>query len=155
MKSFEKLKTVVENMYDCKFIVNLGDIINGSGNKNSDEASLNKINKLLQGVKVYNVIGNHDAFALDKKYFTERICETGDAYSFYEENMCFIVLDAGFYDDEMPYSSERSEWENTYISQKQLKWLESMLRKCKCAAVFCHQNIDARYKNGIYLIRIV
>jgi len=76
---------------DVAFAVNLGDIVN-NGSADEYRRYSDFISK--SGIKVYNVMGNHDAvlggYKLFAKYFGK------DYYSFDHENAHFVILNNSF-----------------------------------------------------------
>lgn len=119
----------------------MGDLINGTGNPLKDEIYFNAMLEVLKNFKVYNVIGNHDAFSLPKERIVPELCDIGSVYSFYIDSTKFIVLDANFYDNGEPYNLTNHEWMNSIIPLSQIKWLEKELKDCTSAIIFCHQNL--------------
>ena len=143
-QSLDKLKVILPKMKHCDFIMNLGDLINGTGNIGLDEMYLDAVMELLKSYPVYHVVGNHDAFSLPKEKIVPVMPGLGSVYSFDREEIRFIVLDGNFYDNSEAYNTTRHEWMNTLIPPAQIEWLKYELEKCERAILFCHQNLDSR-----------
>ncbi|MDL2286972.1 metallophosphoesterase [Eubacteriales bacterium OttesenSCG-928-G02] len=137
-----KLKITLEHMKDCDFIVNLGDIIDGTSDYKATNLLVDNINEHISGLNMINVIGNHDSFHLEKTKFSEvKDAEIGAVKVFEKEETAFIVLDFNFYTDGKPYDLTNGDWTNTYCPPKQLNWLKKQLAKSKNAVIFTHQSL--------------
>ncbi|EKE19252.1 MAG: hypothetical protein ACD_9C00072G0001, partial [uncultured bacterium] len=103
-------------------VIQCGDLIEGTRRKG--QKSIDDFNALMQIFKklempFYNVIGNHELRGLDQQ---EWINLTGHENSYFyidQEDLRVIVLDGNDDEDELSY----------YVSEKQLQWLEDVLRQ--------------------------
>ncbi|MBS2212817.1 metallophosphoesterase [Carboxylicivirga mesophila] len=112
----------------------------------------------------YHVLGNHDVDTISKQDFLDAIENTGIApdktyYSFVQNKWRFIVLDACFRGDGVPYDSNNFEWYDTAIPQEQINWLEQELTNSpQPVCVFVHQPLDGEgnlYVNNAQQVRQV
>ncbi|WP_439184962.1 metallophosphoesterase [Carboxylicivirga taeanensis] len=100
----------------------------------------------------YHVLGNHDVDSISKTEFQSVIRNTGISpdktyYSFVQKNWRFIVLDACFRADGVPYDTNNFKWYDTSIPEEQLQWLEMELARSKePVCVFVHQPLDGEGK---------
>jgi predicted phosphodiesterase len=117
----EKLKDVIKNDRDIKFVVFNGDI--------TQDGRRNNIEKFIQiagtmGVPCYPVIGNHDIFFDNWKVWEELIGST--CYRINCGNATLFILDSA----------------NAYFGHKQLDWLEGELKDANGRVfVFSHVNL--------------
>jgi predicted phosphodiesterase len=116
----EKLKDVIKNNSDIKFVVINGDITHDGKREN--------IEKFLQiagtlGVPCYPVIGNHDVFFGNWKVWEEMIGST--CYRINSGSATLLILDSV----------------NSYLGAKQLDWLENELKETGDRVfIFSHVN---------------
>lgn len=163
-ESIAKMQECVKlfNKKKPDFAIHLGDF------KDEDESkqSLNTISYLkaleaefakFKGPR-YHCVGNHDVDSIRKQEFLENIENTGIAkdksyFSFDIKGYQLFVLDANYhFDGRDHYYKEGADWQETWIPQEQLDWLEQSLETTnKPALVFCHhplykfENRDAVY----------
>jgi len=117
----EKLKNVIKNDKDIKFVVFNGDITQ-DGERNDIEKFI-KIAGTLD-VPCYPAIGNHDTFFGNWKVWEELIGST--CYRVNCGNATLLILDSA----------------NAYFGAKQLDWLEDELKNVKGQVfVFSHVNL--------------
>jgi len=120
-RGLEKLKDVLENDRDIKFVVFNGDITQ-NGKRNNIEKFIQIAGTL--DVPCYPVIGNHDIFFGNWKVWEELIGST--CYRINCGKTSLLILDSA----------------NEYFGAKQLDWLESELKNVKGQVfVFSHTNI--------------
>ena len=152
-ESIDKMTECIDLMNEQKvdFLIELGDF------KDQDDpaveertiAHLQAIEKVFQKFNgpTYHVLGNHDVDSLSKEQFMENITNTGiktksTYYSFDRKGIHFVVLDANFLPDGIPYDHGNFTWNNTVIPQSQLDWLEKDLNETKLPTItFCHQQL--------------
>ena len=139
-----KLERLREVIASCELRVQLGDLINGSGDTGHDTAALSLISSQLDKYGFWHVLGNHDAFALGKSRFSYYTPGIGCAYMTRQDNVDFIVLDANFTCGGNDYSPTHGVWEESFIPPCELEWLRDRLNESRGAVVFCHQNFDDR-----------
>jgi alkaline phosphatase len=103
----------------------------------------------------YHVLGNHDMDSITKEQFQSAVVNTGISrartwYSFDRGAFHFIVLDANFRKDMIPYSRGNFDWRDTNLSPAQLDWLAQDLRRTSRPSVVCvHQRLDEGAEPGI------
>ncbi len=161
-ESLKKLSECVELMNDQKvdFLIELGDFKDQGNPPEKDETLrfLDLIEKefsLFRGRR-FHVLGNHDHDSISKGEFLERIINTGFAkaaayYSFNINSVHFIVLDANYSSDGIPYNRGRFDWTDAYVPERQLSWFRKDLKTNKLpTVVFLHHRLDASGDNSIY-----
>lgn len=151
--SIKKLLKIENILKDADIRVNLGDLINGTHDEKTDYAALNEVMGKLSQYGFYHVIGNHDAFALDKGKIIMRNGEYGSVYSFIKGDVKYIVLDANFTSENREYTKSDDDWTDTVIPPKQLEWLKDELGSCDGAVIFCHQNLDERSEYNPHVVK--
>ena len=154
--SVRKLEACLDTFVklEVSFVVNVGDIIDGTHDAKVDEANYSRILRPLErsGVPVHHVLGNHDMESLAKA----RVCgilgipHARTWYSFEREGTLLVILDANFRADGTPYDSGNYEWTDAFIPPEQLDWLSGELHRARGrrAIVFVHQNLDERLRDG-------
>ncbi|MCC7174747.1 MAG: metallophosphoesterase [Bryobacterales bacterium] len=96
----------------------------------------------------YHVLGNHDVDSITKPQFQSAIENTGIErartwYSFNRGGLHFVVLDANFRKDMVPYSRGEYDWRDANVSPEQLDWLVRDLKNASApTVVFVHQRLD-------------
>lgn len=161
-ESLKKLSECVELMNDQKvdFLIELGDFKDQGNPPEKDETLrfLDLIEKEFSRFRGrrFHVLGNHDHDSISKGEFLERITNTGFAkaaayYSFNINSVHFIVLDANYSSDGIPYNRGRFDWTDAYVPERQLSWLRKDLKTNKLpTVVFLHHRLDASGDNSIY-----
>ena len=150
-QSLSKMQECIQlfNKEKLDFVIHLGDFKDqDKGKKEVDTLKylidLEQEYAKFEGPR-YHCIGNHDVDSITKQQFLANIENTGipkskSYYSFKKNKYQFIVLDANFYEDGRDHCyKEKTNWQDTRITPKQLKWLEKTLKKSKYpSVVFCH-----------------
>ena len=138
---YEKAKT--EN-YD--FVINLGDLIGGSEDENSDymTASMFSRSMISSTVNTYYVLGNRDSMTIPKDLLLHCSETLGGAYWFIKDEILFVALDANYSCDGKPYSKGFTDWTDSHIPEAQLEFLKKQLARTdfKQAVILCHQRLD-------------
>jgi len=158
LNKLDKCVTVFNN-HDLAFVINLGDMVD------HDYISYDKTLTILDNLKtpLYNVPGNHD-FEVDDQYKNQvrkRLKNKSGYFDFELDDMVFIVVDgtdistfsnlknSKQYNMALAKSEELKSkgannaytW-NGGIGDKQLKWLEKLLKKAdnlnRKVIIFCH-----------------
>lgn len=157
----------------AEFSVCLGDICEYTGDKDIDEAAMNRaMMPRMWGRNPYiHVLGNHDVAFASKSEFYDRIknpfrprpgmpafrmtppknipVAPADSpyHSFIYDGWKFIVLDTNY--DENGASIENRLWRGvTYINHAQLDWLKRELSDGMRTVVLTHANLDPREVDG-------
>ena len=137
-----KLKYILPFFKDCDFILNLGDLINGTEDFEATSRLLAQLQEEMAGYPVVHVIGNHDAFHLNKSQFVEVADPKLGAVNFFDrDGVRFIILDCNFYADGTPYDCTHGDWTDTICPSIQLRWLKARLDECESAVVILHHTL--------------
>ena len=150
-ESLEKMRSCIQFMNTEKpeFLVELGDLKDESAQPSEAEtlSFLREIESAFaqfSGPR-YHVLGNHDSDSISKAQFQENIENTGISrertwYSFNRKGLHFVVLDANFRKDGIPYDRGNFSWRDPNIPSSQLEWLQCDLDQTGLPTiVFCHQ----------------
>lgn len=150
-ESLPKLKECIEHMntQDLGFLIELGDFKDERDTQVEAETLdfLREIESVFTGFRGsrYHVLGNHDLDSISKTQFQEIVTNTGIPrektwYSFEKANLHFVVLDANFRNDGVPYDHGNFSWRDPNIPREQLDWLRADLESTrKPVILFCHQ----------------
>jgi len=129
------------------FIVELGDLIDAADSVETEKKWLERINKDFSGLSPnrHCVLGNHCVDTLTKEEFLGGVEQEKSYYSFDVNGVHFIVLDACFRSDGVPYGRKNSKWDDANIPEEELEWLASDLKSAKGPViVFAHQRLDGK-----------
>jgi len=136
------------NRKEVDFLVHLGDFKNGAPDRNLENLELiESIYARFNGPR-YHVLGNHDLDSISKKEFQSLIHNTGidpelTYYSFDKGGVHFVVLDANFTSDGIPYQRGNFHWTDSNLPENQLDWLEKDLAASeKPVVILTHQLLD-------------
>lgn len=97
---------------------------------------------------VHYVLGNHDMDNLSKTQALFVLRNPGGStehgyHAFSRGGVRFIVLDACFGADGMPYDHGRFDWRDTFVPAAELAWLDAELGAARePVIVFAHQRLD-------------
>lgn len=134
------------------FVVELGDLIDAADSVETEKKYLATINKqftALPGDKHY-VLGNHCVTTLRKEEFLEGVGQKKPHYSFDRGGFHFVVLDACFRSDGVPYGRNNFQWTDANIPDDQVDWLRADLRATTSKTiVFAHQRLDVKGDHGV------
>ncbi len=144
-KQLRPIRSFVADMqeFQPEFVINLGDVIDGSRETSAQGIyELKAVKKLLEttNVPVHWVIGNHDLRAVTKEQFKEALDLDSLDQSFDIGDYRFIILDANYLRDGTPRSPliER-RYIPGFLPDKTLDWLKNQLATDKRTFVFMHQ----------------
>lgn len=153
-ESVAKMEEAMQEMNRMKmdFVIHLGDF-KDQAEQPDEQSTLSYLIKLEQTFTSfkgprYHVLGNHDADSISKEQFLDHVTNTGidktlTYYSFDNKGIHFIVLDADFTKDGVPYNKGNFDWKDTFIPPKEMTWLKNDLNKTKLPViVFSHQLLD-------------
>lgn len=139
-------------------LLELGDLVNGAEENNEEHARVAEEALALYRGPRYHVLGNHDLDALSKETFQSIVRNEGvpPADTWYSTRIGetrLIVLDACFKEDGAPYNAGNYHWQDTWIPQEQLDWLQRELdRESAPTLVAVHQCLNGddahRVKNA-------
>lgn len=153
--SLKKLSQCLDGLQggNAAFVVCLGDLVDHVGDEEAGRQELAETLALLQdsGLPFYPVLGNHDADTMPAEQFL-RLCGAPDGrgyYSFSRGPIHFVVLDTNYRRDGTPFGNQNFQWNDCYVSQEQLEWLEGDLASgAGSAVIFTHANLDDRFWEG-------
>lgn len=161
-ESLRKLSECVDLMNEQKvdFMIELGDFKDQGDPPDEKEtlhflAAVEKEFCRFKGPH-YHVLGNHDHDSVSKKQFLHGISNTGmikdtGYYSFDVDQVHFVVLDANYTSDGIPYDHGNFDWTDAHVPGKQLKWLRKDLAGSrKPVVVFIHHRLDITGENRVY-----
>lgn len=138
---YEKAK---EEKYD--FVINLGDLIGGTGNGDDDymTAMMFSRSMISSTVNTYFVLGNHDTMFIPRDLLLHCSQTLGGAYSFLKDGILFIALDANYSCDGKAYEPGFADWTDSYIPEAQRDFLKNQLARedFEKAVILCHHRLD-------------
>ena len=97
----------------------------------------------------YHVLGNHDHDNISKEEFLAEIANEGQPkakafYSFVRNGITFVVLDACYRPDGVPYCRGKFFWKDAFLPAEQVEFLRTTLAAAKGPCVpIVHQQLDA------------
>lgn len=134
-------------------VVELGDFIDSADSVDIEKKYLARIHKAfaaLPGDKHY-VLGNHCVTTLTKEQFLGGVGQKAAHYSFDVGGFHFVVLDACFRADRVPYGGVEFDWKDANLPQEQVEWLKEDLNgTAHQTIVLAHQRLDDK---GAYSVK--
>lgn len=133
------------NKQKVTFVAELGDLVDSAPDVETELGYLKTIqSQLSAGVKQrHYVLGNHCVERLTKAEFLGEVGQKESYFSFDQGGCHFIILDACFRPDGVPYGRLNSDWREAYIPPEELTWLESDLAATdRPVIVFAHHRLD-------------
>lgn len=140
------------NKVDVDSVVELGDLIDAADSVKEEIQFLQTIESELSQLRAsrHYVLGNHCVWTLTKEQFLENSTAKETYYSFDHGDYHFIVLDACFRQDGVPYGNKNFEWTDTEIPADERDWLKADLAATsKRTIVFVHQRLDVQGSYGV------
>ena len=126
-------------------VVELGDFIDSAPTVEEELVHLKAMEKVFAtftGPRHY-VLGNHCVHTLTKQEFLDHTAARKSYYSFDHGGLHFVILDACFRGDEVPYGRKNFTWTDTEIPRQEREWLAADLEKTSHKTiVFVHQRLD-------------
>ncbi|MCH2572845.1 MAG: alkaline phosphatase, partial [Planctomycetes bacterium] len=125
--------------------IELGDFIDAADTAETELQYLHTINNAFQKFngKRHYVLGNHCVWTLSKKHFLSKCEQNKSFYSFDHHGIHFIILDACFRSDTIPYGEKNYDWTDTEIPPNEQDWLTEDLKTTPYPTVcFVHQRLD-------------
>ena len=146
-ESLEKLAaaTVELAKTPIDFAVELGDFIDSAGDVENEKKALRTVDAAFSKIHKHRhyVLGNHCVETLTKKEFLGEVGQEKSYYSFDSNGWHFVVLDACFRQDEVPYGRKNADWTDTYLPKEELEWLRGDLAATSQPSIlFLHQRLD-------------
>jgi alkaline phosphatase len=128
-------------------VVELGDLIDGTDSVEVEKGHLRRIAREFAAIpgQHHCVVGNHCVNNLTKPEFLGIIGQEKSFYSFDANGYHFVVLDACFTSDGVPYGRKKVhiKWGDAAIPPAELEWLQADLRQSPHKSiVFAHQCLD-------------
>lgn len=134
------------------FVVELGDLIDAADSVETEQRYLQTINREFSAISKdrHYVLGNHCVDTLTKAEFLEGVEQTQSYYSFDRSEFHFVVLDACFRHDGVPYGRKNSKWSDANIPAEEVEWLRADLKSTtRKTVVFAHQRLDVSNDHGV------
>ena len=134
------------------FVVELGDFIDAAESVSTELNWLKHINREFSTScpDRHYVLGNHCVYTLRKQEFLETVGQKKSYYSFDSGDCHFVVLDACFRSDGMPYGRKNFQWTDPNVPAAELDWLrEDLQATSKKTVVFAHQRFDVSNHYGV------
>ena len=139
------------NREEVAFVIQLGDLVDGVSGYDGIRNDLQKIVAEYNRFKGprYHALGNHCLDRLTKADLHDVLGtpiheDGGSYYSFVQNGILFLVLDACFRSDGTPYAKGNFKWTDAYIPKTQLAWIESTLAAHHGRAlVFLHHELSS------------
>ncbi len=137
---------------ETSHVVELGDLIDAADSVEVELNYLRSINGLLKSFPGENhyVLGNHCVDTLTKEEFLGEVEKRKSYYSFDESGFHFVILDACFRSDGVPYQRRNFEWTDPNIPEAEVEWLRQDLAASPLpTVVFAHQRLDVGDPYGV------
>ncbi len=134
------------------FVVELGDLIDAADSVETELSYLRTINREFSKLSSdrHYVLGNHCVDTLTKTEFLQEVGQKESYYSFDRAGFHFVVLDACFRNDGVPYGRKNSKWNDANIPLAELEWLREDMKSTKLPTiVFAHQRLDVTTDHGV------
>jgi predicted phosphodiesterase len=143
-----KLDEAVEyfNREKPKLVIELGDLIDQADSVDQEMAWLQTIEARYARLTMprHYVLGNHCVTTLTKAEFASQTgaAKTGHT-SFDQDGIRFIILDACYRRDGVPYERKNFSWQDTSIPKEELTWLQAELSGASGPVIIlAHQRLD-------------
>ncbi len=142
-----KVKRAIAKLIGLRadFLIELGDFIDRAPTAQQELACLQAIEEVYRrftGPRHY-VLGNHCVDTLTKEEFISHTGAEKTFYSFDAGEIHFIILDACFRADGVPYGRRNFSWSDTEIPPHERAWLqEDLSRTGRQTIAFVHQRLD-------------
>ena len=153
-ETIKKLNSAAEEFQTSglDFVVELGDLIDAADSVETELSYLRTINREFSKLSTdrHYVLGNHCVDTLTKTEFLQEVGQKESYYSFDRAGFHFILLDACFRNDGVPYGRKNSKWNDANIPPAELEWLREDLQSTKLPTiVFVHQRLDVTTDHGV------
>jgi len=127
------------------FVMELGDLIDSAPDLETELGYVRQVNRQFasQAKNRHYVLGNHCVERLTKEEFLTEVGQPESYYSFDQNGFHFVVLDACFRPDGVPYGRKNSKWTEALIPPQEVDWLKQDLKATELPViVFAHQRLD-------------
>lgn len=143
-----KLSEGVDHFNQSKtdFIVELGDLIDKAPSTDVEISWLKAVNQTLRKAHapIHYILGNHCVSSLTKEQFIQHSGCNPNTYSSFDKGpLHFVLLDACFTSDGIPYGQDNFDWKDANIPPQEMAWLQRDLDQTdKPVVLFVHQRLD-------------
>jgi alkaline phosphatase len=148
-ESLNKMREAVRvlNRVDVDVAIEMGDLIDATAvpSAAAERGFLKTIKAEFEKLRAdrHYILGNHCVFTLTKDEFLDTCEQRKSYYSFDRNGVHFIILDACYRRDGVPYQPGRFAWPDTDIPPSEREWLEADLKATDLPTlVFAHQRLD-------------
>ena len=146
-ESLEKIATATVELAKTpiNFAVELGDFIDSTGDVENEKKALRTVDAVFSKIHKHRhyVLGNHCVETLTKEEFLGAVGQENSYYSFDCNGWHFVVLDACFRQDGVPYGRKNADWTDTYLPKEELEWLrDDLAATSQPSILFLHQRLD-------------
>ena len=139
------------------FVIELGDLVDAAPTAEEEIRFLKKINAIFEKVECprHYVLGNHCVATLTKEQFYQSCGAKQTGYYSWDQNgVHFIVLDACYQKDFEDYRPGNFEWSDPNIPPVEVAWLTKDLASTTLpTVVFVHQRLDLEPGASPYAIK--
>jgi predicted phosphodiesterase len=128
-----------------EMVVELGDLVDAAVSPEQELEYLRQVNDRFSRISPHRhyVLGNHCVDTLTKEEFQGAVGQRESYYSFDQGGLHFIVLDACFRSDGVPYGRKNSQWTDANIPPAELDWLaRDVASAAGPIVVLAHQRLD-------------
>jgi len=135
------------------FVVELGDFIDAADSVETEMGYLRRIHSAFSAIakERFHVLGNHCVDTLTKEEFLGQVGQEQSYFSFDRKGVHFLILDACFRSDGVPYRRKNSDWKESYLPREEQEWLESDLDKATGPVILlAHQRLD---RDDVHTVR--
>lgn len=135
-----------------RFAVELGDFIDAADSVETELDYLKTIDATFRKLcdERHYVLGNHCVDTLTSAEFLAQVGQKSSFESFDHAGRHFVVLDACFRKDSVPYGRRNFQWTESKIPDHELHFLETDLNATnKDTIVFIHQRLDVEPPYGV------
>lgn len=149
-KLAEALQRFQQDKTDLVF--ELGDLVDAADTPQAEKGYLSRMVKEISAAhgQHHYVVGNHCVYTLTKAEFLEVVQRKDTYYSFDFADYHFIVLDACFRQDGVPYGRKNSNWMDANLPGAELEWLQADLKATTRKTIaMVHQRLDLDKVPGI------
>ena len=154
-RSMEKLKLCLDlfQRRNVDFLICLGDLVDHSREDEDVHGLFDRLGPVLNSCLVprHLCLGNHDVGAFPYKELLRMYGSTYrfGYYSFERGGVHFIILNTNYGKDGRHYTHETMKWDELYVDDRQLQWLQNDLEaSCMPVVLFSHGNLDFRETEG-------
>lgn len=153
-ESLQKLTEAVSRFrkFGVDFQIELGDLVDAAQDLDTERAWLRHAVSVLRqsGADTHCVLGNHCVQTLSKQQVLSELGRERSYYSFDRAGIHFVVLDACYRKDGVPYNAGNFDWKDTDIPAVEREWLrQDLAAAAGPAIVFAHQRLDVEDVHGV------